>query len=66
MRLVRQSSLLHCFRLLPDKERLVTSRTLKYFSQHCRGQRLYDGHLRGIPEPEHTGEFVDIDLDAER
>ena len=30
------------------------------------GQRLYDERLRGILEPEHTGEFVAIEPDTER
>ena len=30
------------------------------------GQRLYDERLRGILEPEHTGEFVAIEPDTEQ
>lgn len=30
------------------------------------GQRLYDERLRGLLEPEHTGEFVAIEPDTER
>jgi hypothetical protein len=30
------------------------------------GQRLYDGRLKALLEPEHEGEFVAIDPDSER
>jgi hypothetical protein len=30
------------------------------------GQRLYDGCLKALLEPEHEGEFVAIDPDSER
>jgi hypothetical protein len=30
------------------------------------GQRLYDGHLKALLEPEHDGEFVAIDPETER